>query len=108
MAWRWPVPPQVPRIHEREGGRVLGGVPQVLLLTRLAVDLEALHEPPPEGQREHERVEAALVARGVVAAPQLGGAHLVGVGVRVRVRVRVMVWVRVRVRVRVRIRVRLG
>ena len=42
----------------------------------------------------------------MVAAPQLGGAHLVGVGARVRVRVRVGVRVRVRVRVGVRVRVR--
>eukprot|EP00964_Phaeocystis_antarctica_P144278 scaffold110032_cov66-Phaeocystis_antarctica.AAC.2 len=81
---------QVTGIDEREGRRVLKRVPQVLLLARLAVDLgfglgfglglavdlEALHEAPPEGQREHERVEAALVARGVVSGPQLGGAHV--------------------------------
>ena len=51
---------EVARSHERKGRRILESVPQVLLLPRDRVDLEALHETPPEGQGQHDRIGVGL------------------------------------------------
>lgn len=71
------MPPHVSRIHEREGGGVpakntdplsvylvsqalgghsLEGVEQVLYLSSLCIDSEALHQAPPERQCEKEGI----------------------------------------------------